>query len=77
MAEELFRQCELQKRGGDTQVVWIPVTFAHVGKVVKVKMEDGTWSDGWKVTQTYSTRTRTEALAAESDHKKQRKASDI
>ena len=39
----MYRQCEL-KRGNTKMTSWIPEEFARVGKVLKLKDEDG-----WKV----------------------------
>lgn len=43
----MYNQCKL-KRNNEEQVTWIPQKFAKVGKVVKLKEEDG-WQDGWEV----------------------------
>ena len=49
-----YRQCRLVRpvAAGEYVVVsWIPDQFAERGRVVKLKADDGTWSDGWRVTE--------------------------
>ncbi len=51
-----YRQVELVKDSGNTQIrdiAWIPAKFATKGKVLKKKMADKTWSDGWLVIAVY------------------------
>ncbi len=48
----LFCQCLMERKteGGKVTVVsYIPAKFAKVGGYVKLKQEDGTWIDHWKV----------------------------
>src|SRR5262245_21037023 len=53
MARNVFyRQCRLVKRtatGECEQVSWIPEPYASVGRVVKLRDDDGAWDDGWVV----------------------------
>jgi hypothetical protein len=49
---ELYRQCRLVKKirdGESIQTSYIPAEFARVGRVVKVREEDGAWDDGWVI----------------------------
>lgn len=50
---EYFNQCKLEKKleGGATatQMTFIPNKYAHMHKVLKLKQDDDTWEDGWKV----------------------------
>lgn len=32
---------------------WLPKTFCKVGQVVKLKNDDGTWTDGWKIKEAF------------------------
>ena len=66
-----YTQC-LLKRGKSTQTSWIPGKFAHIGKFVKLKDEDG-----WKVCEVFSTESEEYLLKHERDYKTQRLASDI
>ena len=43
-----YRQCNL-RRLNVTQVAYIPAQYAIVGDHVKLKQDDGSWVDGWKV----------------------------
>lgn len=49
------RQCRLQK-GNTVQMSWIPEPYCVKGKVLKLREEDGTWSDGWLVVEAHSRR---------------------
>ena len=33
---------------------WLPKEFCKVGLVVKLKNDDGTWDDGWKVKEAFT-----------------------
>lgn len=47
----IFTQCRFVKetpKGHVENVAWAPSKFAIVGKVVKIKTDDG-WSPGWTV----------------------------
>lgn len=53
MSKEItYRQCKLQKKvphGIMEQTSYIPEPFCHVGKILKLRDDDGTWNNGWKV----------------------------
>lgn len=53
MAREVnYRQCKLQKKtanGTMEQTSYIPEPFCQVGRILKLREDDGTWNDGWKV----------------------------
>ena len=60
---QFFRQCILTKKSGmDTSpyvpteiysrlTSWIPEQFAHRGNYVKLKQDDGSWEDGWQISE--------------------------
>lgn len=75
-APETHTQCKLRRLGTE-QVTWLPTKFARKGKVVKLKGEDGTWTDGWEVTEVWEVRSSEEVRERERDYLKQREASDI
>jgi hypothetical protein len=58
-------------------VAWIPENFANLHKVIKLKRDDGTWSDGWHVKEIYSMHTEDFVKYHERDFTRQREASDI
>ncbi len=66
MAKDVFyRQCRLVKRlpaGELVQVSWIPEPHAALGRVVKLRDEDGSWDDGWVVKEAGSNRLTTDQL---------------
>jgi hypothetical protein len=52
MGKDKYRQCKLHKNvdGNISEMVtFLPEKFASIGKVVKLKSEDGVWVDGWVV----------------------------
>jgi len=53
MAKQVFyRQCRLVKKleNGELRLMsWLPEPFAAVGRVVKLREDDGSWDDGWVV----------------------------
>lgn len=52
MGNNKYKQCKLEKKVGvstHTQVSFIPKEFAVLGRVIKLKQDDDTWDDGWKV----------------------------
>ena len=75
-----YHQCVLTRQNDSSfsaRVSWIPEEFAILGRVVKLKAEDGIWVDGWKVGEVGA---RQEAAYVENhamDHRRQRQASDI
>jgi len=75
-----MRQCTLEKRaeyGRRVTVSWIPERFAKKGRYVKLKSEDGGWTDGWKVTLVGARRSAREVHERARDHERHRKATDI
>jgi hypothetical protein len=50
-----YRQC-VMRRGTIESVAWIPEEFAKVGKVLELREEDKTWTDGWRVVEAYKLR---------------------
>jgi len=78
--EEFFVQCLLYKEvnvGILKTVSWIPEKFADKGRVLKLKGDDGVWSNGWIVQETYGNNTKEFILSHERDYAHQREASDI
>jgi hypothetical protein len=50
-----YAQCELRKAapgGHQYQVSWLPVQFAQVGRVLRLRAA-GVWDDGWRVVRVY------------------------
>jgi hypothetical protein len=80
-----FYQCLLCKYEGDDTfftVAWIPEKFASLDfrdkrKVIKLKEDDGTWSNGWHIKYVYNARPEEFVFAHERDFVRQRDASDI
>lgn len=56
---------------------WIPEQYAHLNNYIKLKKDDGTWEDGWKVIEVGTRLSEEYVLDHERDYKTQRKASDI
>ena len=83
----MFRQCWLTRpyshRGGqdavDNHFAWIPEEFAKKGKVVDILDAEGNgkWSKGWTVHDVFTRATDEYVREHETDHKRQRKASDV
>jgi hypothetical protein len=72
-----YRQCQLTK-DNKKRVAWIPSKFALVGKVIKIKDDNGEWNDGWIVERASSNEVCEDYLVEhERDYKHQREASDI
>ncbi len=75
--EAFYKQCRLKRRNAST-VTWLPEKFAVAGRFVKLKEEDGSWSDGWQVEEVGPVRMEERYVVANSrDHLKTREASDI
>lgn len=67
----MFKQCTLEKNN-IKQTAWIPEEFAHIGKILKIKEDNG-----WKVLSVGSQRlTQDYVSEREQDYKNQRLASD-
>jgi hypothetical protein len=81
MSKDLYKQCGLSKQledGVATQVAWIPVKFAEVGKYLKLDNEPADFQDGWRVEDVTEPAVEEHILVKNSqDYKKTRKASDI
>ena len=76
---EYYCWCEMKKNvpgGVKVDMAWIPEKFAQIDKYIKIKQNDGTWEDGWKVTYVGGRREVLEVLAGERDYLNQRKVSD-
>lgn len=81
-----YLQCDLIKKinilNFETSVrrtSWLPEKYAKRGSYVKLKQDDGNWTDGWFVETVYVEVEFDEktALIRSQDYKNQRKASDI
>jgi hypothetical protein len=81
MSTTYYRQCTMRRDdpAGFHQrcVSWIPERFAKVGKYLKLKNDDDTWTDGWKVQEVGDRKDHKAVASAEQAHKKQRANSDI
>ncbi len=66
-------------RNDSHHMAWIPEKFAIINKFIKIKNDDDTWTDGWKVVGVADkiVKTAKEADAQSQLYKKTRKASDI
>lgn len=53
MKKTIYRQCGLIRDLGNERtaglVSYLPVRFAKMNRIVKLKQDDGQWEDGWKV----------------------------
>lgn len=70
---ELYRQCRLVKRirGGEKLLMsYIPDEFARVGRVVKLKDDDGGWDDGWVIGLVGNARTEEQLVDDEAARRK-------
>lgn len=79
---ELHVQCELRKsikNGEQIQVAWIPKNHARLGHIVKLKEDDDSWDDGWKVTEVSQNNVLASKLIQERSmgYKKMRQRTDI
>jgi hypothetical protein len=76
-----YRQCHLVQPRAQAVVhyiTWLPEAYAVLGGVVRLRLADGSWGEGWKV-ESVGPWTLPEELMrkAERAHLKQRRASDI
>jgi len=72
-----YVQCGFRRKD-EYYIAWIPDKFAQVDRVLKFKMDDGTWDDGWVVIDVGDI--KKSAKEADSDsqtHKKHRDTTDI
>lgn len=75
-----YRQCRLKKTVEGRvieQVSYIPEPYCEVGRILKLKANDGTWEDGWEVMSTSERRPAKAVEGRERDHLKARSISDI
>ena len=81
MPKETHTQCKLRRPQSDgtsqTMTSWIPSKVATKGATVRLKEEDGTWTEGWQVMATYATMPSDELNERSRDYTRTRKASDI
>jgi hypothetical protein len=83
MSDEMMVQCELHRNeeSGATVVLvtWLPERFAVINKILKLKEDDGSWTNGWCVMSVAnSSKMKSSILNDRSqDYKRTRKASDI
>lgn len=79
---DFSRQCALERKNPDGtmivhQVTYLPEKFAIVGKPLRLKEDDGTWTDGWVVKEVYQRKETAEVNIRSRDYTRQREASDI
>jgi hypothetical protein len=75
----MFKQCKMENKStgwSDVHTAWIPEQFAKVGKVLRLKFEEG-WDEGWVVTEVGTQMTEEWVMEYSQDYKYQRKASDV
>jgi len=76
-----YRQCLLvqpRARAVVHYTTWLPEIYAVPGEVVRLRQEDGSWGDGWRVESVGPWTLPEEVMRkAERAHLKQRRASDI
>lgn len=70
-----YKQVTL-RRGDTFEVSYIPETLAHVGKNLKIKDPDGSWSGGWKVVSVGTRLSEEYVLEHEKDYAKHRRGTD-
>lgn len=79
--EKFYRQCELARPCGldcrELMTSWIPEEIAKVGETVRLKDEDGEWTEGWLVLAVYDRRPFSYLKERDRDHINQRKQSDV
>lgn len=55
--QQTYRQCDLSRENYDNtfyrKTVWIPSEFAHVGRLISLKL-DGEWVDDWIVDKVHT-----------------------
>lgn len=79
--EKFYRQCELARPvgpgGRESMVSWIPEEIARIGATVRLKGEDGEWTEGWLVLAVYDRVPLSHLKRRDRDHINQRKQSDV
>jgi hypothetical protein len=74
--ETNYRQCRLV-RGAVCYTAWIPVEFAKVGKILRIRRER-VWEDGWVVKESSKETKSGKILEAyERNYRDHRKVTDI
>jgi hypothetical protein len=76
-----YRQCHMTRPEGaatEHYTAWLPDRFAVLGEVLKLRGENGNWSDHWRVTFV-SREALSEEIAVKNSraHLRQRRASDL
>jgi len=56
---------------------WIPENIAKLNKTVRLKNDDGTWDEGWKVVKVFSRMEESMVRIKNRQHKHHRKVTDI
>lgn len=75
-----YRQCTLHKQcdnGITTTVSYIPTQFAVEGSILKLKQDDDSWDDGWRVVRAGKEIDAEYVEKNEMNYRRQRQASDI
>jgi len=72
-----LKKPNLKDGGSQHLVTWTKEKHAEVGKKVKVKMGDGSWSLGWTVVDCWDRLTKEEVMERKNYYRTQRQASDI
>lgn len=78
--EKFYRQCELVRpsvEGRELMVSWIPEEISKVGETVRLKDEDGEWTEGWLVLAVYDRMPFSYLKKRDRDHINQRRQSDV
>jgi len=78
--EKFYCQCDLARptdEGRQLMVSWIPEEIAKVGATVRLKDENGTWTEGWLVLAVYGRRPLSYLREHDRDYINQRKQSDV
>ena len=73
---ETHTQCSLSRNGAEL-VSWIPSKIAVKGATVRLKEEDGSWSEGWVVRATYAIMPSPDVKERSRDYTRTRETSDI
>lgn len=73
---EYHVQCQFV-RGNERYTAWIPEEYAKLGRVLKLRHDDGHWEDGWEVKRRGARMLSSYVEDHERNYLKQREASDI
>ena len=77
MKQGMYRQCTLANGRYRFKTAWIPVKFAKEGKLIKLRMDDGSWEDGWKVINAHTMLHANVVEVLEDQHRRSRKTTDV